>query len=70
MSITIEVLICSLSLQVKRHAELSQQNQAMIVPIIARVLAWSQWYMRNRKVHDWIHVAIFVNWPMLLPLIG
>jgi len=35
-------------LQVKKHPVL--QNQQHIIPAVARVLAWSQWYMRNREV--------------------
>jgi len=34
-------------LQVKKHPVL--QNQQPIIPAVARVLAWSQWYMRNRE---------------------
>jgi len=34
-------------LQVKKHRVL--QNQQTIIPAVARVLAWSQWYMRNRE---------------------
>ena len=33
----------------KKHGELSQQHPA-VIPAVARVLAWSQKYMRDRKV--------------------
>jgi len=34
--------------QVKKHSVL--QKKQHIIPAIAKVLIWSQWYMRNRKV--------------------
>ena len=38
-------------LQVIKHAQLSNQDTG-IIPAIARVLAWSQKYMRERKVSN------------------
>ena len=35
-------------LQVKKHPIL--RNEQQIIPAVAKVLAWSQWYMRNREV--------------------
>ena len=36
--------------QVKKHPKLSQLHKG-VIPAVARVLAWSQKYMRERKVH-------------------
>ena len=38
-------------MQVIKHAQLSNQDTG-IIPAIARVLAWSQKYMRERKVSN------------------
>ena len=40
------VFIC---LQVMKHPVLNKQQS--IIPAVARVLAWSQSYMRSRQVH-------------------
>ena len=42
----------------KKHPLLSQQHAA-VIPAVAQVLAWSQKYMRERKVHmSDIHVHV------------
>ena len=49
------------TLQVKKHAILSQQHKE-VIPAVAQVLAWSQRYMRDRKVHfnTWLSACTHV----------